>query len=60
MEPMKTWCNNVGPLMIRCIDLSSTTVAQGDPVLNRWYGLFQLDERFLHKLKLIYKNGYRS
>jgi len=57
---MKTWCNSVGPLIIRCIDLSSTTEAQGDPVLNRWHGLFALDERFFHKLKLIYKNGYRS
>lgn len=57
---MKTWVDTVGRMVPRVMDLNHNEDRFGHADWNRWHGLYRLDSRLLHKLKLIRRNGYRT
>lgn len=57
---MKTWVDGIGKMLPKVMELTANKEFHGHPDWNRWYGLYRLDRRLKHKIKLIRRNGYRT
>jgi hypothetical protein len=56
---MKEWLNIVGYSIPEIIELGRVRRVYGSPVLNRFYGLYSMDKKWVERIKMIRYNGTR-
>lgn len=57
---MKEWINIVGYAIPEIIELGRVRRVYGSAVLNRFYGLYSMDKKWVERIKMIRYNGTRT
>jgi len=57
---MKEWINIIGYSIPEIIELGRVRRGYGSAVLNRFYGLYAMDKKWVDRIKMIRYNGTAS
>jgi hypothetical protein len=57
---VRDYIDGSGKTLVKILQFGRGRIFYGRPGYNRWFGLFRLDNRLGHKMKMIRRNGYRS